>query len=221
MTRIVWLFLGIPILCVAAYAQTPNCDKTLNAHVYHPDRLIVKNQCIAVMGTIVDATNAKRSDGLRHEADGDNHGWLDVDPQFRKLLNTGNLTDEGGNLVFEVICIYPVRQDDAKSSCKNFRNRVAIPPVGTRVKITGRYVQDTYHAKWMEIHPVTSIEVLSAAGPSRGNDAIKSRSRTTTTAGKQTERPSGATARCKDGTYSFSTSRTGTCSHHGGVAEWF
>lgn len=33
--------------------------------------------------------------------------------------------------------------------------------------------------------------------------------------------PSGATARCGDGTYSFSQSRRGTCSHHGGVAEWY
>jgi hypothetical protein len=32
--------------------------------------------------------------------------------------------------------------------------------------------------------------------------------------------PSGATARCEDGTYSFSESRSGTCSHHGGVSEW-
>ena len=32
--------------------------------------------------------------------------------------------------------------------------------------------------------------------------------------------PRGATARCVDGTYSFSTSRRGTCSHHGGVAQW-
>lgn len=32
--------------------------------------------------------------------------------------------------------------------------------------------------------------------------------------------PSGATARCGDGTYSFSQSRRGTCSHHGGVAQW-
>ena len=32
--------------------------------------------------------------------------------------------------------------------------------------------------------------------------------------------PSGATARCYDGTYSFSQSRRGTCSHHGGVASW-
>lgn len=32
--------------------------------------------------------------------------------------------------------------------------------------------------------------------------------------------PSNASARCSDGTYSFSTSHRGTCSHHGGVSEW-
>jgi hypothetical protein len=32
--------------------------------------------------------------------------------------------------------------------------------------------------------------------------------------------PAGATAQCTDGTYSFSQHRQGTCSHHGGVAEW-
>jgi hypothetical protein len=32
--------------------------------------------------------------------------------------------------------------------------------------------------------------------------------------------PDGATAKCKDGTYSFSEHRQGTCSRHGGVANW-
>jgi hypothetical protein len=32
--------------------------------------------------------------------------------------------------------------------------------------------------------------------------------------------PAGATAQCRDGTYSFSQHRRGTCSHHGGVASW-
>jgi hypothetical protein len=32
--------------------------------------------------------------------------------------------------------------------------------------------------------------------------------------------PTGATAKCKDGTYSKSAHRSGTCSSHGGVAEW-
>ena len=32
--------------------------------------------------------------------------------------------------------------------------------------------------------------------------------------------PTGATAKCKDGTYSKSKHHTGSCSHHGGVAEF-
>lgn len=32
--------------------------------------------------------------------------------------------------------------------------------------------------------------------------------------------PAGATAQCRDGTYSFSQHHSGTCSHHGGVAMW-
>jgi hypothetical protein len=32
--------------------------------------------------------------------------------------------------------------------------------------------------------------------------------------------PTGATAKCKDGTYSHAKSHSGACSHHGGVADW-
>jgi hypothetical protein len=32
--------------------------------------------------------------------------------------------------------------------------------------------------------------------------------------------PPGATALCRDGTYSYSQHHSGTCSHHGGVAKW-
>lgn len=32
--------------------------------------------------------------------------------------------------------------------------------------------------------------------------------------------PEGATAKCVDGTYSFSQHRSGTCSRHGGVSSW-
>jgi len=32
--------------------------------------------------------------------------------------------------------------------------------------------------------------------------------------------PAGATAQCRDGSYSFSKHHQGTCSHHGGVAKW-
>lgn len=33
-------------------------------------------------------------------------------------------------------------------------------------------------------------------------------------------KPAGASAHCGDGTWSFSEHHQGTCSHHGGVAEW-
>ncbi|MDM8359304.1 DUF3761 domain-containing protein [Pandoraea communis] len=32
--------------------------------------------------------------------------------------------------------------------------------------------------------------------------------------------PPGASAKCGDGTFSLSHSRSGTCSRHGGVFEW-
>ena len=32
--------------------------------------------------------------------------------------------------------------------------------------------------------------------------------------------PKGATAKCRDGTYSFSQHASGTCSLHGGVGRW-
>jgi hypothetical protein len=32
--------------------------------------------------------------------------------------------------------------------------------------------------------------------------------------------PAGASAECRDGSYSFSENRRGTCSHHGGVKKW-
>jgi hypothetical protein len=138
------------------------CDSSLAAHVYHPNRLIVKQDCMAITGTIVDATatqSTKEPDGTRHEPDGDTHGWLKLDPGFETLLNSGNINDEGGNLVFEIICKFPVTQPDAKTACQGFTDHVSLPPVGSHVRIVGRYVQDTFHGQWNEIHPVTSITV--------------------------------------------------------------
>jgi hypothetical protein len=143
-------------------AGPAQCDDTLWNHVYHAHRLIVKQPCLAVTGTIVDAstTTRREPDGVRHEADGDTHGWLKLDPGFEDLLNPGNMSNEGGNLVFEIVCKFPVTQPDAVQACSNYSATVAIPPVGSHVQIVGTYVRDTNHAQWMEIHPVTSITVI-------------------------------------------------------------
>jgi len=137
-----------------------SCNAELWNHVYHATRLIVVDPCTSVTGTIVDATNGRQADGVRHEKDGDTHGWLKLDPEYANLLNAGNRTNEGGNLVFEIICRFPVSQPDAKSACAGFADPINIPPVGSHVRIVGAYVQDTFHAQWMEIHPVTSITVV-------------------------------------------------------------
>jgi hypothetical protein len=42
----------------------------------------------------------------------------------------------------------------------------------------------------------------------------------TAAAAATASQPPGATARCRDGTYSFSQHHSGACSHHGGVAVW-
>lgn len=136
------------------------CDPRLWAHVYKPQRLIVKEPCLTVTGILVDATahqSRHQADGMRHEADGDSHGWLRVDWEFRSLLNAGNMSDEEGNLVFEIVCRYSVTQEDAKAACKGFHDAQVVPPVGTHVAVTGVLVQDTHHAKWAEVHPVSSI----------------------------------------------------------------
>ena len=143
----------------AVPAAGAGCDRTLWNHVYHPARLIVKNACVTATGTIVDATAGRRADGVRHEADGDTHGWLKVDPQFKDMLNAGNTSAEGGNLVFEIVCRFPVTQKDAKSACKGYSDQVQLPPVGSHVSVVGTFVQDTFHAQWNEIHPVTSISI--------------------------------------------------------------
>jgi len=147
---------------VAGSASMIGCGNGLWKHVYHPSRLLVKQDCMTVTGVIIDATASQshhQADGMRHEGDGDTHGWLRLDPAFAGLINAGNTSDEGGNLVFELVCHYKVTQADAKPTCSGFVDHTVIPPVGTHVAITGTFVQEKNHKKWNEIHPVSRIKV--------------------------------------------------------------
>ncbi len=146
---------------VPGSASMVGCGHGLWKHVYHPSRLLVKQDCVTVTGILVDATahqSRHQADGVRHEGDGDTHGWLKVDPQFATLINAGNVSDEEGNLVFELVCHYTVTQTDAKSACAGFADHTAIPPAGAHVAITGTFVQEKNHQKWHEIHPVARIK---------------------------------------------------------------
>lgn len=152
------------MLAAVTAAKATGCGTTIATHVYNPQRLTVYSPCITVTGRMADATAAwahPRKDGVRKEPDGDPHGWIDVDPPFKALLNSGNMTHEGGNLVFEIVCYWKPTQTDAIGACPaSYTNKIALPPVGRRIEITGVFVQDDNHQHWMEIHPVTKIRLL-------------------------------------------------------------
>jgi hypothetical protein len=114
--------------------------------VYNPDRLTVVAACIRVSGTVAV---------IRHEADGDLHILLDVDPAFRELLRPSNEGEELGDLVIEPVCVRKVTQADAKATCaKDGDPLTDLPHVGLHVWMEGRYVLDTEHGSWAELHPL-------------------------------------------------------------------
>ena len=67
-----------------------------------------------------------------------------------------------------------------------------------------------------------ATESASPAAPAPASSAAASKAapagKAAATAGNTD--PTGATAKCKDGTYSKSKHHKGSCSHHGGVAEF-
>ena len=66
----------------------------------------------------------------------------------------------------------------------------------------------------LSAHPNGSFVEGAGYTNSKGN-RVRSPTRTA-----DNQPPAGATAQCRNGTFSFSQSRRGTCSHHAGVAKW-
>ncbi|MCC7432793.1 DUF3761 domain-containing protein [Candidatus Peregrinibacteria bacterium] len=65
------------------------------------------------------------------------------------------------------------------------------------------------------------VQYLSAKSPTTTNHYVNSAGKVIQSPTRYVSKPSGATAKCKDGTYSFSKSRRGTCSGHKGVSVWY
>jgi hypothetical protein len=129
---------------------TPVCNATLWNYVYDPSRLRVVDVCRTVTGTITDQhTND----------DGDVDVRLEVDPQYKNLLNAGNIANLSGHLQTEAICQAPIQVPAATRACQGFRGSLTIPPNGTHVQVTGAYVLDLNHG-WMEIHPISVLTVI-------------------------------------------------------------
>ncbi|MGZ4189597.1 MAG: hypothetical protein ACXVQ5_07130 [Actinomycetota bacterium] len=137
------------------------------ANVYHPDRLLLIAACKTVDGVI---------ETIRHESDGDYHFDLKLDSPFANLVNSGNVRNQHGWLVAEIVpadepgCL-PGQPPKPVSGTYNYGYctgaDITTPPIGTHVAITGPYVLDQAHG-WMEIHPVWRIVRLSGTVSNSG-----------------------------------------------------
>ena len=104
---------------------------------------------------------------------------------------------------------------------------ISVIPQGTSVTI-----DEDCDCKWILVTCNGQIGYVSTKYLSKEKISVKVPYRSpikyyTNSRGKRVQSPThynsapvGATALCNDGTYSFSQSRRGTCSHHGGVARW-
>ena len=71
------------------------------------------------------------------------------------------------------------------------------------------------------VAPATPVEARGNSSSYCGSDTyVNSRGNCVQRPRYSPSVPQGANAQCRDGTYSFSQSRRGTCSHHGGVGRW-
>jgi Protein of unknown function (DUF3761) len=98
--------------------------------------------------------------------------------------------------------------DTATTTCKD----------GTTSTATGRGACSGHGGVQKAAAAPTAPAAPAAAPAAQAKSSTASKSAPTAKAGNTD--PTGATAKCKDGTYSKSQHHSGTCSSHGGVAEW-
>jgi hypothetical protein len=134
-----------------------HCDQSLWDYVYHPSRLKIVNECVAVTGIASFIST--------NENDGDEHVGIRPDPEYMHLVNEENKKHHNGAVLTEVICHNAPKKIAPTEACKNYEHHVDIPPRFSYVRITGSYVLDTQHNMWAEIHPVTSIVVIERENP--------------------------------------------------------
>jgi hypothetical protein len=107
--------------------------------VYNPGRLNVLSSCEEAIGIVYDSERVN---------DGDYKLYLDVEDEYKNLLNEANDERVNGLLVVEII---PKDQDSSM---------VEIPKDGDRVRVVGAWVSDEGAGGWNEIHPAWKVEVL-------------------------------------------------------------
>src|SRR5262245_5354662 len=121
--------------------------------------------------------------------------------------------------------VHPTRAVVLRSSASLYSPAKAVIPAGTVLTVVGgdsswclvRYgAQQGFVSTQYLALDTTRTAIRSGRGYiNRAGNWVPSPTRTA-----DGSAPPGASAQCCDGTFSFSQSRSGTCSHHGGVCRW-
>ncbi len=115
-------------------------------YVYSPNRLVVVLPCLRVTGMVAL---------VRNEPDGDLHILLTLDPPYRQYVNAVNVAQQKGDLVVEPVCVNKPTQASAIAVCAADTTPLTmLPTLGQHVWMEGRYVTDSQHGGWAELHPL-------------------------------------------------------------------
>lgn len=123
---------GLVAAQLAGSNWTRHCSETPLAWVHDPDRLQVREGCVFVQGTVLDAA------APHPEGDGDLRYLVRLDASYARLGDSGRLWLE----------VVPAHQGE-----------VPRPVPGQTVQAIGTHVYDTVHG-WHELHPTTWIRLL-------------------------------------------------------------
>ncbi|MGN6445408.1 GmrSD restriction endonuclease domain-containing protein [Amnibacterium sp.] len=153
-----------------------------------------------------DPINLFAVDGPTNEAkgDGDTATWLPSNRSFRCEY----VAHQIGVKAAYHLWVTPAEHDAMQ------RVLTTCPSVTIPTSVTAR-LTPTVPVHTTAPRPPAATKPRSTSGGSSSSSHHAS-----PPSGSKPGSPAGATARCRDGSYSFSAHRRGTCSHHGGVAVW-
>jgi resuscitation-promoting factor RpfB len=109
---------------------------------------------------------------------------------------------------------YTVTYTDGVETGRSLTSETVTTPPVTQVTTVGTYVAPAAPA------PAQAPAPAPAPATCTNGSYVNSAGNTVCRPAASADVPAGATAKCVDGVYSFSQSRRGTCSGHGGVATW-
>ena len=153
MKYLIVIILLLPISC------TVPCNSTIWKHVYEKDRLEIIKKCYTVVGTVVDIS----------PVNGDMDSSFSIQVESPDSINNmlKRYPNNNGLLHIEIVCACNATSADPSSiaACKGYKNRIIMPLVGKKIKVTGSLVVDSPNEpnghNILEIHPVSHITRLN------------------------------------------------------------